>query len=798
MDDLTAHQAEPPARQAESPSLRAALQYASMGWAVFPVYEITSSGDCTCGKECGSPGKHPRVSHGLRDATTDPERIRKWWHRWPSANVAIRTGKISALVVFDVDPRHGGDKSLDELEEQYGALPKKLIALTGGGGRHLFFSHPGNREVKNAASLSGYSGLDIRGDGGYVVAAPSNHVSGGQYRWGDGSEPDRAQITPLPSWVLELLDCDRRPDNRRAANQDKRIAEGTRDDTLASLAGSMCHRGMGVEAMAAALVVENERRCDPPLPISRVKRIAQSVSRYATGEGGADGSVNPHLPIIFLARQLDTVVTDSVEALKTANHPPDLFMRSGTVVRIRRDEDGNPVVDRVAEIALVEALARSARWERLNGNDAQPTRQLAGVVLARLARLETAFPALRGITEGPLLRPDGTVLDSPGYDAATRLVYAPPADFVMPRVPEAPTESELRAAVSLIEEPFIDFPFCSRADRATAWAALLTLPLRELIDGPVPLFLFDAPQAGTGKTLLAQIITVIAMGSQPGMMSAPEGDRDAEWRKRITSILLNGSAVAIIDNVDLDQPLESPSLAAVITANTWEDRILGRSEMVTLPARTVWIANGNNIGVEGDLPRRSVWCRMDAKVARPWTREEFRHPNLSAWVHKHRGELLGAIFTVARAWISAGRVGPDSNVPKLGSFESWRDVIGGMLRTAEVPGFLGNLDEHYRDSTTRAWWNFLDALFDICGDKAMPVSEIIRKLSNTENLSLCETFPEVLEDAMLKPESLGKRLGKAFSKWADTRFPSISGKTTLRIVKVGESRGSILWQVIKE
>jgi len=471
-------------------------------------------------------------------------------------------------------------------------------------------------------------------------------------------------------------------------------------------------------------------------------------------------------------------------------------MRSGEVVRIRRDEDGRPVVDRVGEIALVEALARSARWKRANGNDAQPTRLLAGVTLARFAFLETALPALRGITEGPLLRPDGTILDSPGYDPATRLFYAPAADFNMPRVPDVPTEPELRAAVSLIDEVFVDFPFCSDADRATAWATLLTLLLRELIDGPVPLSLLDAPEAGTGKTLLAQIITAIALGRQPGMMSQPAGDRDAEWRKRITSILLDGAAVAVIDNVD--DPLESPSLSAVLTANTWMDRILGRSEMVTLSARTVWIATGNHLIVKGDLPRRSVWCRMNAKVAQPWTRKEFRHPNLPAWVHEHRGELLAAIFTVARAWTSAGRVSPDSHVYKLGSFESWRDVIGGILKVAGIPDFLANLDEHYRDSNTREWWNFLDALFDIFGDAATPASEIIPKLSNTKDLKLRESLPEELEDAMSKPDSLGRRLGKAFAKNADRRFPSISGETTLRIENVGEARGSILWRVIKE
>lgn len=141
---------------------------------------------------------------------------------------------------------------------------------------------------------------------------------------------------------------------------------------------------------------------------------------------------------------------------------------------------------------------------------------------------------------------------------------------------------------------------------------------------------------------------------------------------------------------------------------------------------------------------------------------------------------------------------PDSHVHKLGSFESWRDVIGGILKVAGIPDFLANLDEHYRDSNTREWWNFLDALFDIFGDAATPASEIIPKLSNTKDLKLRESLPEELEDAMSKPDSLGRRLGKAFAKNADRRFPSISGNATLRIKHVGEARGSILWRIIKE
>lgn len=159
--------------------LAAALGYAGRGWAVLPLHHPTSSG-CSCGRgDCRTPAKHPRNTHGVTEATKEPARIRLWWRRWPQANVAIATGAISGLVVVDVDPRHGGDESIHALEAKHGVAPTLEVA-TGGGGRHLYFRHPGGL-VTNKVGVA--PGVDVRGDGGYVVAPPSIHMSGQAYRW---------------------------------------------------------------------------------------------------------------------------------------------------------------------------------------------------------------------------------------------------------------------------------------------------------------------------------------------------------------------------------------------------------------------------------------------------------------------------------------------------------------------------------------------------------------------------------------------------------------------------------------
>ena len=194
--------------------LRAALTYAARGLAVFPCWEITpDGGDCACPRShpsrdaaghCGSPGKHPRTANGVKDATRDAAAIQKWWQQWPRAHVAIAAG-ASGLLVVDVDPRNGGDGTLADLERTHGALPDTPRQLTGGGGVHLLFKRPERPHVRGPRHGLG-RGVDIKCDGGYFIAAPSGHISGGAYVWEIGSDPDDLPIAEPPAWLLAVLD----------------------------------------------------------------------------------------------------------------------------------------------------------------------------------------------------------------------------------------------------------------------------------------------------------------------------------------------------------------------------------------------------------------------------------------------------------------------------------------------------------------------------------------------------------------------------------------------------------------
>jgi hypothetical protein len=182
--------------------LQAALDYAARGLPVFPVYPVIPfrgrfACKCLYGLRCERPGKHPMTRHGLGDATSDPVAIREFWACAPDANLGIACS--AECCVIDVDPRHGGDDALADLERKYGPLPITWTVKTGGGGSHYFFRSP--QDIRNSAGKIGV-GLDIRGSGGYVVAPPSRHVSGNLYEWKPGHAPGEVPLAVMPAWLI--------------------------------------------------------------------------------------------------------------------------------------------------------------------------------------------------------------------------------------------------------------------------------------------------------------------------------------------------------------------------------------------------------------------------------------------------------------------------------------------------------------------------------------------------------------------------------------------------------------------
>jgi hypothetical protein len=256
----------------------AALDLAKLGLPVFPAWSVRQLGArlvCACPKagNCTSPGKHPMVPRGVTEASADIEQVSYWWRNRPDANIGLATG---ALVVIDIDPRHGGDRALAAIEAKYCKLPATWRVATGGGGQHIYFrAAPDHPPIRNSAGHLG-TGIDVRGQGGYVIAPPSRHISGRAYEW------QRGQAVPamLPAWLLDLLDQPTRakPATEWRAIVAEEIAKGRRNDTMARLAGHLLRRYVDPHVVLDLLLAWNTTRCRPPLDRADVVRTVDSIA----------------------------------------------------------------------------------------------------------------------------------------------------------------------------------------------------------------------------------------------------------------------------------------------------------------------------------------------------------------------------------------------------------------------------------------------------------------------------------------------------------------------------------------
>ncbi|MBP2642504.1 MAG: hypothetical protein H6Q67_391 [Firmicutes bacterium] len=263
-------------------TLQEALNHARRGWRIIPI-----SWPALNVPWCSAPGKQPLIKGWPNEATTDEARIRRWLKKWPSANIGIKTGEESGLVVLDVDPKNGGNESLQELIDDYSPLPDTVEVLTGGGGRHIYFKYPAGLKI-NDKNGSIAPGLDIKADGGFVVAPPSTHPNGKQYEWEASSHPESIELAEMPGWLLQLSingNKNKQPDrDEKELNLPEIIPEGQRNDVLFRLASSLRRKGLERETILQMLIPVNENKCCPPLEMAELEQLVNSAGRYTPEE----------------------------------------------------------------------------------------------------------------------------------------------------------------------------------------------------------------------------------------------------------------------------------------------------------------------------------------------------------------------------------------------------------------------------------------------------------------------------------------------------------------------------------
>jgi hypothetical protein len=387
---------------------------------------------------------------------------------------------------------------------------------------------------------------------------------------------------------------------------------------------------------------------------------------------------------------------------------------------------------------------------------------------ARMGLTENVRP-LNGVTHTPAMRPDGTVLDQPGYDRSTGLLYLPDRGLELPPVPDNPTAAELEQARDELLALVDQVPWVSADNQATWLGLAMTPALRALLPPPYPLGLFTAPNPGSGKSRLAAIIRELHGGVLRGQL--PENE---ELRKQITATLVDTTAPVVVwDN--LTGVVRSPVLEALLTTDVWSDRYLGYSRDVAAANDRLWLATGNNATIGGDLGRRVLVVEIDHKRPDPHLRMDFRIVDLAQYLHEHRGRLLASILTMARAWHVAGQERDDD---RGDNYRIWAGSLRAMLAMAKVPGRFGGETSTIAskvDPETKEWADFLREIHRVKGVDHWLVRDLVGDLA--------EHKPGNPEQWKLDHVDAGTLPGDLAHKWAQVR----DGNTT------GFSRSLGLW-----
>ncbi len=479
----------------------------------------------------------------------------------------------------------------------------------------------------------------------------------------------------------------------------------------------------------------------------------------------------PKLPVIVVtARQLRDQTADAIAAIDLANYPPVLFQQGQGLVRVRVNATTmSSSIEPIDENAMVGLLTRAADFMRLgNAGELVPTRPPAVVAKDVLSRPIWPFPTIVGIAESPRVRVDGTVLVKPGYDPATRLWLSHYEGWESFDVPHHPSNDDVEKALGLIGELLCDFPFVGKGDRANAIAFMLTPILRAAIKGHVPVAAFDArSKQGTGKGLLVKVCTIVACGRESPMTAIPNDE--TEWRKSLTSTLLTGCDTIVYDNA-VSSVIESGTWANCITADVFDDRVLGVSKRVQPLVRCTWAITGNGLAFGKDMVRRTYSIMQDAQVEFPEDRGGFKH-ELPAWANDNRIGLLRAALVLCRRWWSDGC--PSPRVKLLGSFEEWTRIIGGVLENVGIEGFLGNRSEFRKiaDIERGEWFAFARALVAAFGEAPFTTSMVVDRIGQSEELK--DSLPTGLRDALDRQKSFSTKLGVALRKNSGAVFGSL-------------------------
>lgn len=441
---------------------------------------------------------------------------------------------------------------------------------------------------------------------------------------------------------------------------------GSRNTTLfkeAARLGQLIEIGRADEAtVRRELLVHAEK-----LGLGSEEAVGVIERGIAMGRESRAGGVK-----IVVDHNLKRIVDESVVALVEV---PGLYARGTQLVRLVVEKPSNaPRLLTIGAAGLREALSGVRTYARPSSTGVRLTWAPDEVLSALQERgAWDALPAIAAISRAPTISASGEILGDRTYDAATATLVvteiAAPVDLV-------PTHEDAFIARKKLERLLQDFPFASNGARSAAVAFLLTVIARPAFAGPAPLFVVDGSARGVGKSLLVDVISVVATGAAAPKIAPPPTDE--ELQKQLGAVLSEGAGIVVFDNVVSTARL--PSLDAAITTSTFKYRLLGKNQTVEVPVRAVLAITGNNLELRGDLHRRAIPIRLASAEERPELRQNFRIPDIVAYARRHRTEIVAATLTIIRAHALAGR--PAAEAQSLGSFEGWSRVIASAIKWA--------------------------------------------------------------------------------------------------------------------
>jgi putative DNA primase/helicase len=423
--------------------------------------------------------------------------------------------------------------------------------------------------------------------------------------------------------------------------------------------------------------------------------VIRQIPRPDDSEGeehtGTYGSAGPTLPEVKLGPDVHRVIDEIINIIKGDDAIYSRAYELVTIVGVDKTDRkaalavGTPtirphtvpsVLPRLTKRIQFLASRKATKDEQLDASRGgkkvathKPAQPPANIIHSFLSLGD--WPGIRpivGVTETPILRPDGKICQKEGYDDATGYVLMPNA--IYPTIAESPTQDQARDCLRQLLDVFADFPYVDDASRMVPVAAILTVMARSAIAGAVPAFVFDASVRGSGKTMQADIVSIIATGRSAARTNYPEDDD--ELAKMLSSFALCGAPLFLIDNVT--RPFGGGPLDLCITAvGDVEFRVLGKTEIRRIPWLAVILASGNNVVFPDDTVRRVLVSRLESLLESPETREDFTHQNLPKWVRDNRPHLVACALTILRAYCAHEK--PNAGCPRWGSFEAWSELI---------------------------------------------------------------------------------------------------------------------------